>query len=123
VVGHLGEQYGGGEVVVLRELGGVEDLSAPSDHRGLMADDVDPLQGGRDRTGIPQVPPAELDTGRHLRRRTVVGVWKKCVENANFVPLTQELFDNMRADEPGPTGDENPHQTSLRTPKAGRRKS
>ena len=102
--GECPQQDGRAGVVVADIVGDVEEIVAEADHSGLVADALDadesPLDGRR-------VADVALDEVR-LRRKIAGdrGVGQERVEHPHLASFGEQGVDDMRADEAGPTRDE-----------------
>lgn len=76
--------------------GGVREVLAEADHRGLMADGVHCAQGGPDGLGVAHVRPYELHVGHRGHE----------VQYDRIVAVKTQCGNDVRADEPGSPCDE-----------------
>lgn len=76
--------------------GGVREVLAEADHRGLVADGVHGAQGGPDRLRVAHVRPYELHVGRRGHQ----------VQHDRIVAAKTQCGNDVGADEPGSSCDE-----------------
>ena len=107
--GERAQQHRGAEVVVADVLGRCRACPTPEpDHRRLVADGVDSAQRRADDVGDRATSPVdELGVGVEVVRRGGVRRRQQQVQHAHSVARVHERVDDVRADEPGASGDEN----------------
>jgi hypothetical protein len=87
-----------------------------ADHRGLVADRVDPGQQPGQQVGVADV--AAHEVGVRGGRLAAVGLREQGVEQDDAVAVGAEPVGDVGADEPGSAGDQDAHLRDARS--AGR---
>ena len=100
---------------------GVRGIDAVPDHRRLMAHGVDAGQQPGQQLGVAHVAADQL-VPAGVRRAGPVRLREQRVEQDRLVAAGREPVRDVRPDEPGPAGDQNPHGwTVVRVAPADRR--
>ena len=87
-------------------VGDVAEVDAEADHRRLVADRGDAVDGAGDDVGVAHVALDELGARVEVVGPLAVRGGQQQVEHADLVAALQQRVDDVRADEAGAAGDE-----------------
>jgi hypothetical protein len=110
MVDELFEQDRGTEVVHTRVLGELAHALRDADACGEMKDDIYILECELDDAWIAHVADHEIDATIEIRWSAARAVYLRdeCIERADAVATREQLVCEMRPDEAGSSGDQNP---------------
>jgi hypothetical protein len=105
--GHGREQVGGRQIVAADVPYGVEDLPAPAHHGGVVHNRVDAAQHRLHTRLVAQVTVVELHALGQVRGDAIgMGLRQQRVDDPHLVAIGQQRLDDVPADEPRASGDQ-----------------
>ena len=117
---HRGQKYRGPDLVAVDVVRRIGEVDTKADLRGLMADDVDAIEGRSTGGGIGDVADQQLDP-RVDRRWASVHIGAQRVEHPHAVAAFERSGDDGAADETGSAGHEHVRSELVRGEQRGRR--